>query len=148
MIVTKQEEYIRRFLDASPRRPMRMVVDTTAAGVDVPESIRKSWGTRLVLDVLPNYPIEPEYSVKGIELTFASRGLVWRGVFTWRSIWAVAPLDVTDPGEALVVEDCVPHDVRVVQLPQTAENLRDDSAQTSTPAQPKWTPRVIKGGKS
>lgn len=136
---------------ALDRDGCRLFVDTTREGVDVPEFIRKRWGTRCVLDLYPSYPLHPEYTQEVLAVSLVTQNYAWRAVLPWESIWAVIPFRHAD--KDLLMERLIPADVKEAadqereRVRQIAE--RDASSSTAEPpTRPIRSPfRVIEGGK-
>lgn len=150
-----REDFLRSFLDAKPRRPVRLVVNSLLEGVDVPQFIREKWGTRLILDLLPEYPLEEAYDVEAFYASLMTRGFCWRAKLKWEAIWAIIPLD--GKGFPIAFNEAIPQDVRESSvLPDIRNSGEAASDATALPPpkfdEPPTTPsrpslRVIKGGK-
>lgn len=75
-------------LRAAGRTP-RLQIDARRRDVEVPESIRRTWQARLVIDLDPSYPLALEQDEHGLSADLAFSGVVSRCRFSWASIYAV-----------------------------------------------------------
>jgi stringent starvation protein B len=87
----------------------RIHVDASRADVVVPDSVRATWGARLILDLEANMPLNLEYDAEQMHLDLAFRGLVARCHLPWRSIYVV--LDRTT-GQGFVIEAHLPDELK------------------------------------
>ncbi len=83
----------------------RLQIDARRKDVEVPESVRRSWQARLVIDLDPSYPLELEYDARGLSVDLAFQGQVSRCRFAWRAIYAVIDRST---GRGIVVEAHLP----------------------------------------
>ncbi len=83
----------------------RLQIDARRNDVEVPESVRRTWQARLVIDLDPSYPLDLSYDANGVSVDLAFQGIVSRCRFGWRAIYAV--IDRTT-GRGIVVEAHLP----------------------------------------
>lgn len=81
------EEAIRAVQRA--RRTPHLVINSLAAGVDVPGFIREQWGPQLVIDLDPSYPLDLVLDAIGVHATLSFGQTVHRCAFPWLSIYGV-----------------------------------------------------------
>jgi stringent starvation protein B len=83
----------------------RLQIDARREDVDLPDSVRRSWQARLVIDLDPSYPLELLYDADGVSVDLAFQGVVSRCRFGWRAIYAVIDRST---GRGIVVEAHLP----------------------------------------
>lgn len=83
----------------------RLQIDARRNDVEVPESVRRTWGARLVIDLDPSYPLDLAYDVDGVSVDLAFQGVVSRCRFGWRAVYAVIDRAT---GRGIVIEAHLP----------------------------------------
>lgn len=83
----------------------RLQIDARRKDVELPDSVRRSWQARLVIDLDPSYPLELSYDADGLSVDLAFQGMVSRCRFGWRAIYAVIDRST---GRGIVVEAHLP----------------------------------------
>jgi stringent starvation protein B len=83
----------------------RLQIDARRNDVEVPESVRRTWGARLVIDLDPSYPLDLAYDADGVSVDLAFQGIVSRCRFGWRAVYAVIDRAT---GRGIVVEAHLP----------------------------------------
>lgn len=83
----------------------RLQIDARRSDVEVPDSVRRTWQARLVIDLDPSYPLELEYDEQGVSVDLAFQGQVTRCRFGWGAIYAVIDRST---GRGIVVEAHLP----------------------------------------
>lgn len=83
----------------------RLQIDARRNDVEVPDSVRRSWQARLVIDLDPSYPLDLSYDAEGVAVDLAFSGVVSRCRFAWRAIYAVIDRST---GRGIVVEAHLP----------------------------------------
>ncbi len=83
----------------------RLQIDARRKDVELPDSVRRSWQARLVIDLDPSYPLELSYDADGLSVDLAFQGTVSRCRFGWRAIYAVIDRST---GRGIVVEAHLP----------------------------------------
>ncbi|MDW8245722.1 MAG: ClpXP protease specificity-enhancing factor SspB [Sandaracinaceae bacterium] len=144
-------------------RTPRLYIDGRRSDVDIPESVRKRWGSNLIIDLDPSYPLQLVLNEKGVEADLAFQGLVWRCRFSWESIYLVVDRST---GRGIFIEAHRPPEQLPPELQWTPPRGRPElklitfekhpeEETEPPPLQPPSDPsnqrrvfRVIKGGKS
>lgn len=83
----------------------RLQIDARRNDVEVPDSVRRAWLARLVIDLDPSYPLELAYDADGVSVDLAFQGIVSRCRFGWHAIYAVIDRST---GRGIVVEAHLP----------------------------------------
>ena len=83
----------------------RLQIDARRKDVELPDSVRRSWQARLVIDLDPSYPLDLAYDADGVSVDLAFQGMVSRCRFGWRAIYAVIDRST---GRGIVVEAHLP----------------------------------------
>lgn len=91
----------------------RLQIDARRNDVEVPESVRRQWQARLVIDLDPSYPLDLAYDPDGVAVDLAFQGVVSRCRFGWRAIYAVIDRAT---GRGIVVEAHLPPPELAVEL--------------------------------
>jgi hypothetical protein len=83
----------------------RLFINTEYPGVVVPPHLKKRFGTRLPIDLRPEYPMFLEHTTEALEATLAFSGAQVRCVFPWASIYIIADANT---GAGKMIEQNVP----------------------------------------
>ncbi|GAB4195917.1 MAG: hypothetical protein OHK0013_02590 [Sandaracinaceae bacterium] len=83
----------------------RLQIDARRKDVVVPDFIRRTWQSRLVIDLDPSYPLDLAYDALGISVDLAFQGQVSRCTLPWTAIYAVIDRST---GRGIVVEAHLP----------------------------------------
>jgi hypothetical protein len=121
----------------------RLFVNARLDGVVVPEHVRSRFGTRLVIDLRPEYPLNMVHSPVGLEVDLAFAGYTTRCVFLWRSIYSIIDLHT---GQGIVIPSNVPEHA---PEPEAAPAAAAPEAELVTNPRAKALGlRLVKGGQA
>ena len=67
----------------------RLVIDARRIDVIVPDYVRRKWGSELVIDLDPSYPLDLAYDEAGVHASLAFSGVVTRCTFAYAAIHRV-----------------------------------------------------------
>ena len=128
----------------------RLQIDARRKDVGVPDTVRRSWQARLVIDLDPSYPLALEYDAGGLSVDLAFQGVVSRCRFGWHAVYAVIdrstgrgivveghlPAPELPPEQAWVDKSRKPRLAAVPSSAGAAQGSDQGSARSSEPPQP------------
>ena len=118
----------------------RIFVDASHLDVDIPEFVRRKWGSKFVVDLVATYPLDLDYGDDALRMTLAFSGTQHRCVIPWDRVYVIVDRE-TGKGHQIgaVPEAALEDPPKAVESPKV---VRKASPPRANPF------RVIKGGKA